>query len=95
MSTLPCLCSQFEIQAASGSLHAVTSVLFLDGPAGVFADYTPVLFDGDTARLTGRGSRSDGVTIIDAGLPGDTSLDLPEGEKGKRKGFGFQIYPSE
>ncbi|KAI0217501.1 hypothetical protein LSAT2_030719 [Lamellibrachia satsuma] len=84
----------FEIQAASGSLHAVTSVIFLDGPAGVFADYTPVLFDGDTARLTDRGPRSDGVTIIDAGLPGDTSRDLPEGGKGERKGFGFQIHPN-
>ena len=86
---------QFEIQAASGSLRAVTSVVFFDGPKGVFADYTPVLFDGDKPSLVDSGRRNDGLRIIDTGLPGDTSLDVPEEELKERRGFGFQIHPSK
>ena len=86
---------QFEIQAASGALRAVTSVVFFDGPKGVFADYTPVLFDGDTPRLADSGWRGNGLRIIDNGLPGDTSVNVPEVELKERRGFGFQIHPSE
>ena len=76
-------------------MRAVTSVVFLDASAGVFADYTPLLFDGDTAGRTDEGQRTDGVTVIEAGLPGDTALGRPDAEERDRKGFGFQIYPSE
>ena len=89
------VCVQFEIQAASGSLRAVTSVVFFDGPKGVFADYTPVLFDGDTPSLADSGRRSNGLKTIDTGLPGDTSLNVPEVELKATRGFGFQIHPSK
>ena len=74
-------------------MRAVTSVVFFDGPKGVFADYTPVLFDGDTPRLADNGRRDNGLRIIDTGLPGDTALGVQDFTQ--RKGFGFQIHPSE
>ena len=61
----------------------------------MFADYTPILFDGDTARLADSGWHSNGLRIIDDGLPGDTSLNVPVVEVRERRGFGFQIHPSE
>ena len=90
-----CVCSQFEIQAASGSLRAVTSVVFLDGPKGVFADYTPILFDGDTPMLADSGWRSNGLRIIEPSIPGDTSFNVQDDNVQARTGFGFQIHPSE
>ncbi|KAI0218488.1 hypothetical protein LSAT2_029826 [Lamellibrachia satsuma] len=84
----------FNIQAAGGSLRAVTSVVFFDGPKGVFADYTPVLFDGDAARPADSGLRSNGMKVISRDLPGDTSSQIPEVELQERRAFGFQIYPS-
>ena len=86
---------QFNIQAASGDLHAVTSVVFFDGPKGVFVDYAPVLFDGDTPRPADSDMRSNGLRIVEAGLPGDTALNLPPDQMRKGRGFGFQIFPSK
>ncbi|KAI0215917.1 hypothetical protein LSAT2_032052 [Lamellibrachia satsuma] len=84
----------FDIQAASGALRAVTSVVFFDGPKGVFVDYTPVFLDGDTSRLADSGMRSNGLRIVDTGLPGDTAFNIPEDEMHKGRGFGFQIFPN-
>ena len=69
--------------------------MFFDGPKGVFADYTPVLFDGDAARPADSGLRSNGMKVISRDLPGDTSSQIPEVELQERRAFGFQIYPSE
>ena len=38
LSWLLFVCVQFDIQAASGALCAVTFVVFFDGPKGVFVD---------------------------------------------------------
>ena len=88
-------CPQFHIQAAKSSLRAVTSVIFFDGPKGVFADFTPVLFDSDVARPADSGTRSNGMKIISKELPGDTSGGVPEVELQERRAFGFQIYPGQ
>ena len=95
LSCLLFVCVQFDIRAASGALRAVTSVVFFNGPKGVFVNYTPVLLDGDTARLADSGLRGNGLRIVDTGLPGDTAFNLPEDEMHKGRGFGFQIFPSE
>ena len=88
------LLPQFDIQAADGSLRAVTSVVFFDGPKGVFADYTPVLFDGDVAHPADNRPRSNGLQIIPERPPGDTSINVPKVELRERRAFGFQIHPS-
>ena len=86
---------QFHIQAAKSSLRAVTSVVFFDGPKGVFADFTPILFDHDVTRPADSGTRSNGMKIVSKELPGDTSSGVPEVELQERRAFGFQIYPGE
>ena len=69
LSRLLFVCVHFDIQTTSGALLAVTSVVFFDGPKGVFVDYTPVLLDGDISRLADSGLRSNGLRIVDTGLP--------------------------
>ena len=72
LSCLLFVCVQFDIQAASGALRAVTFVVFFDGPKEVFVDYTPVFLDGDTSRLADSCLRGNGLRIVDTGLPGDS-----------------------
>ena len=61
----------------------------------MYVDYNPVLFDGDTPRLADNGVHKDGLRIVEASLPGDTALNLPQDKMREGRGFGFQIFPSK
>ncbi|XP_070564497.1 uncharacterized protein [Ptychodera flava] len=41
---------KFEIKAASSKLHAVTSIVFWDGPEGVVGDFNAVLYDNEKLK---------------------------------------------
>ena len=88
-----CYIPQFEIQAASSDLDAVTSVSFFDGPKGVFGDMA-IMAANTSVNMVEAEDNIGQVTVIDKGLPGDTSLSSGDDASKPRDGFGFQLYPS-
>ena len=74
---------QFEIQAASSSLDAVTSVSFFDGPKGVFGDM-PIFTDNSSLALVETGNQHSDIKFVQSG----------DDPTKPRDAFGFQLYPS-
>ena len=93
------LCSKFDIRAAQrNKVDAVTSVVFWDGPKGVFGDYLFGGFDGadnlENVLNRPHGSSSTLLNPVE-GDTYDTTENQDVNEEAPRHGFGFQIHTSK